>query len=401
MNQFISSPIPPRIVAIIPTYNNATTVGEVVSGTVNYIHDIIVVNDGSTDGTVGVLDGISGKNPRIIVISFEKNQGKGSALAAGLAKALDLGFTNAITLDADGQHYPWDIPAFLEKVALSPEKLYIGDRVIVHGTETDQPLRSRAGAKFGAFWYKFITGISIADTQCGFRAYPVSPVLALKCKGSRYEYEQEALIRAARAGIPVESVPVHLHYGPRGKTVSHFRPVRDFLRIFLVNSKAALIKILMPFLVVDMPGATWKKKVVALFKRELRANSTPKQASFSLTLGVFIGLLPIYFLQVLSIIMLSFIIKINRPLAFLGVSISSAPFLPFIIALTVAIGRIVVPASWHTFVAHLRFAGLLAGGIDWFVGSIILSIVCAGICWALSYPFFLQLDRRRKLSNQD
>jgi glycosyltransferase involved in cell wall biosynthesis len=385
-----------RVAAIIPTYNNSPTVGAVIAETIGYVHDLIVIDDGSTDGTAAVLYELADRNKSLTVITFESNQGKGSALAAGLAKAEDLGFTNAIILDADGQHYPADIPAFLEKVALDPDKLYIGDRIIP-GEGRGQPRLSHAGAKFGAFWYRFITGISISDTQCGFRAYPVSPVHSLKCKGTRYEYEQEVLIKAAWAGIPVETVPVHLHYEPRGKTVSHFRPLRDFLRISKVNSKAALTKIFLPFLVIELPGSTWKQKVLALFKRELSANLAPKRAAASLSLGVFFGLFPIYGFQVITLVALSFLLRLNRPLAFLGNCVSSPPFLPFIIALAVAIGRIVVPQSWHTSVAHMQHASLLAGGIDWFIGSIVLSIGCAVVCWAISYPFFLRMNRPKKL----
>jgi glycosyltransferase involved in cell wall biosynthesis len=391
------SRLPLRIVAVIPTYNNALTVEAVIAGSLAHIPDVIVVNDGSTDGSAVILRELAEKTKSLTVITFTANRGKGCALKAGFAKAAELGFTNAITLDADGQHFPLDIPAFLENVARSPEKLYIGDRVITDAdAKSSQPLRSSAGAKFGAFWYKFITGIPIADTQCGFRAYPVSAVLALTCKGSRFEYEQEVLIKAAWAGIPVQAVPIHLHYEPRGKAVSHFRPVRDFFRIFRVNSKAAMTKIFLPFLILELPGSTWKQKVVALFKRELSANLTPKSAAASLSLGVFIGFFPIYGFQVITLVALSFLLRLNRPLAFLGVCVSSPPFLPFIIAIAVAIGGIMVPASWHAVVAHMRFASLLAGGIDWFFGSIILSIVCAGICWILCYPLFLKLSKRRK-----
>jgi uncharacterized protein (DUF2062 family) len=191
----------------------------------------------------------------------------------------------------------------------------------------------------------------------------------------------------------VKPVPVHLLYLEPSRRVSHFRPVRDFLRIFKVNSKAVLIKILVPFLIVDMPGATWRQKIVALFKYELRAHTTPKRAAFSLTLGVFIGILPIYFFQVASLLLLSFFMKINRPLAFLGVSVSSAPFLPVLIPLAVATGRLVTPASWTAAFSHFHYSHLLKWGVDWFFGSIILAFVFAGICWAISYPFFLRLKK--------
>jgi glycosyltransferase involved in cell wall biosynthesis len=389
-----------RIVAVIPAYNNAATVGRVIAETARYVPHIIAVDDGSTDATAAVLCELATHDDTLTVVTLPENRGKGSALSAGFRKAADLNFTNVITLDADGQHYPSDIPAFLEKAAAFPETLFIGERVF-SGTGSVQPLRSSAGAKFGAFWYRFITGIRIADTQCGFRVYPITPVVSLKCKGTRYEYEQEVLIRAAWAGIPVVAVPVHLHYEPAGTAVSHFRPVRDFLRIAKVNSKAALTRIFLPFLIIELPGSTWKQKVVALFKRELSANLTPKHAAASLSLGVFLALFPIYGFQVITLLAISFLVKLNRPLAFLGISVSSFPFLPFIIACAVGIGRIVVPAPWHAAAVHRRFGTLLAGGIDWFAGSIILSIVCAGACWGLSYPFFVRLQRRRETAERN
>jgi glycosyltransferase involved in cell wall biosynthesis len=382
-----------RICAIIPTYNNAGTIASVISDTNKYLQDIIAVNDGSTDNTKNILQSLITSNSKIIIINFDKNTGKGSALRAGFEKALEFGFTHAISLDADGQHFAEDIPAFLEKIAQDPEALWIGDRIL-RAQETGEPARSAAGRRFGSFWYKFITGIDIRDTQCGFRAYPLASVRPLKCTGERYEFEQEVLVKAAWSGMTVKPVQVHLFYAPKGRAVSHFRPVRDFLRIFKVNSKAVLIKILAPFLIVDMPGATWRQKFVALFKHELQRNTSPRQAAFSLTLGVFVGMLPIPFLQMLLLLVLSFFMRINRPLAFLGVNVSSLPFLPVLIPLAIATGRLVVPASWTAAFSHFHYRYLVKWGVDWFFGSIILAFVFAGICWAVSYPFFLRLKKR-------
>jgi uncharacterized protein (DUF2062 family) len=155
-----------------------------------------------------------------------------------------------------------------------------------------------------------------------------------------------------------------------------------------------MIKIFLPFLIVDMPGATWAQKIGAMFKYELSAHATPKRAAASLSLGVFLGLFPIYGFQVAMLMALAFILKINKPLAFLGVGISSPPFLPFIIALAVATGRLVVPASWDAAVAHGRYGTLISGGIQWFFGSIILAFVFAGVCLAISYPVFVGLKTR-------
>jgi uncharacterized protein (DUF2062 family) len=328
-------------------------------------------------------------------IDFDVNRGKGAALRAGFKMAMDVGFTHAITLDADGQHFPSDIPDVLLRIAAEPRTLWIGNRAL-REDGADQPIRSAAGRKFGSFWYKFITGLEIRDTQCGFRAYPLAALAQLHCNGDRYEFEQEVLVKAAWNGTPVKEVPIHLYYAPRGTAVSHFRPVRDFLRIFKVNSKAVVIKLFAPFLIVDMPGATWRQKMAALFRYELQAHSTPKEAAWSLSLGVFIGLLPIPFFQVLTIVGLTIALRLNKPLAFLGVSISSLPFLPFIIAAAVAIGKLVVPRTWGALFANSRFASIMTGGIDWFFGSIILAFGAAGVCWVVSYALFRGMRRGGK-----
>jgi glycosyltransferase involved in cell wall biosynthesis len=383
-----------RAVVIIPTYNNASTLASVVSETASVLPDVIVINDGSTDNTGGVLAGVAGAHTGIRRIDFDVNRGKGAALRAGFIMAQDLGFTHAITLDADGQHFPSDIPSVVSNIAAEASALWIGNRVLRTGA--DQPMRSAAGRKFGSFWYKFITGLDIRDTQCGFRAYPLAVVAQLHCNGDRYEFEQEVLVKAAWNGTPVKEVPIHLYYAPKGTAVSHFRPVRDFLRIFKVNSKAVMIKLFAPFLIVDMPGATWRQKMTALFRYELQAHSTPKEAAWSLSLGVFIGLLPIPFFQVLTIVGLTIALRLNKPLAFLGVSISSLPFLPFIIAAAVAIGKLVVPRTWGALFANNRFASIMAGGIDWFFGSIILAFGAAGMCWVVSYALFRGMRRGKK-----
>ncbi len=393
MNTAKSDGSPVRIAIIVPTYNNPLTIERVVNESHPHIRDIIIVNDGSTDTTGEIIRGMQSSVKGLVVVDFEINRGKGFALKAGFETASSMGFTHAITIDADGQHYPQDIPLFSEKLKENPDALYIGQRTL-RGNRDNMPLRSSVGAKFGAFWYRFFTGIAIADTQSGFRAYPLSRIAALGCKGGRYEYEQDVLIKAAWQGIPVIGIPVHRHYEPRENRVSHFRPVRDFLRISKVNSKAALIKILLPFLIVDMPGASWKEKILALFKRELHAHSTPKRAASSLSFGIFFGLLPIYGFQVISLMALSFLLKLNRPLAFLGVSISSFPFLPFIIAAAVAIGKIVVPQYMVVAASHSKYGAIINGGIEWFFGSIVLAIGLGAIGWIGGYFVFLQLQKK-------
>ena len=134
------------VCVIIPTYNNAGTIADVVKRTLLHCDDVIVVNDGATDSTKEILTGISG----ITLINSPKNEGKGAALRRGFRKALEQGFTYAITLDADGQHYPEDLPLFLEANIEHPGCLIVGERNL-EGVERSKG--SSFANAFSNFWF--------------------------------------------------------------------------------------------------------------------------------------------------------------------------------------------------------------------------------------------------------
>ncbi len=380
-----------RITAIIPTYNNAATLAEVIERVARFLPDIIVVNDGSTDTTADIL---ANRND-CTVIFFSENRGKGCALLAGFEKAEESGFTHAITIDSDGQHLPEDIPLLIKSIDINPETLWVGNRILPYTEGEKPPVRSIFGRKFGNFWYKFNTGIVLHDTQCGFRAYPLKEIRALPCQGKRYEYEQEALVKAAWNGIPVKEVPIRLYYLPADKVVSHFRPVRDFIRISKVNSKAAITRILLPVTALEVPGATWREKIIALAKHELRANTSPKKAASSVSLGVFMGIFPIHGFQVATLMGLTFLLRLNRPLAILGVCVSSPPFMPFLIVVAVATGRLVLPPDLIMLQGQKTAQILAQGALEFVVGSTILSIVAGIAAYFITFPMFQQLTKKR------
>jgi len=213
---------------------------------------VIVVNDGSTDDTAVILDGIEG----ITVVALPHNKGKGSALKAGFRKALEMGFDDAITLDGDGQHYPEDIPLLLDAWRLHPGALIVGARRM-EGVE-----RSKGSAfanHFSNFWFWVQTGRRLPDTQTGYRLYPLKKLHGLSLLTSRYEAELELLVFASWHGVRLVSVPVNVYYPPKEERVSHFRPGSDFARISLLNTVLCLLAV-----VYGLPLRLWRGMMTCL-----------------------------------------------------------------------------------------------------------------------------------------
>lgn len=225
------------ICVIIPTYNNAGTVADVVSRAQAYCQDVFVVLDGCTDDTLSRLEALPEK-PRCIVL--ERNQGKGCALKEGFRQARAAGFAYAITLDADLQHYPEDIPLFLEASRRNPGALIVGCRSGLKDAVRSKG--SRFANAFSNFWFFLQTFIPLKDTQTGYRLYPLKRIRGPLT--SRYEAELALLVFSAWRGIPLVSQDVRVYYPPMEERVSHFRPIADFARITLLNVFLCLLAII-------------------------------------------------------------------------------------------------------------------------------------------------------------
>ena len=220
------------ICVLIPTYNNATTLPAVLASVLEVTPHVLVVNDGSTDGTASLV-------PPEHLLSYAKNRGKGWALRAGFARARELGFRYALVMDADGQHFASDIPIFLTALASHPGAIIVGARNM---EDASVPGGSSFGRRFSNFWFRLETGIDCPDTQSGFRLYPLEK-LNMRFFTRKYEFEIEVLVRAAWRGIPVVSVPVRVYYPPASERVSHFRPFWDFARISVLNSVLVILSL--------------------------------------------------------------------------------------------------------------------------------------------------------------
>lgn len=184
---------------------------------------VFVVDDGSTDATYARVKDIRG----ITVLRHSSNRGKGAALLTGFAEAAKTSDW-AVTLDADGQHFPEDAPALLAAV---PE----GERAIVAGRRTGMlgehvPRASRFGRLFSNFWVCASGGPAVGDSQCGMRLYPLPETLKLPVRSRRFQYEVEVLVKARWYGLPVLEAPVGVVYAPAGERISHYRGFVDFMR---------------------------------------------------------------------------------------------------------------------------------------------------------------------------
>ncbi len=217
-----------KICVLIPTYNNAGTLASVVGDVLRYTDQIIVVNDGSTDETAKIIESLPVTSVRIL-----KNAGKGYALRKGFAKAVESGYEYAITIDSDGQHFADDLPAFLDALEHNRRAIIIGARNM---EQAGVPGKSSFGNRFSNFWFWVETGYRMSDTQSGYRLYPVGALDGMLFFTRKYEFEIEVLVRAAWKGIAITEVPVKVFYAEKEKRVSHFRPVRDFTRISILNT---------------------------------------------------------------------------------------------------------------------------------------------------------------------
>jgi len=219
------------VFALIPAYDAARTVGEVVRAARRFLPQVLVVDDGSSDGTA-----VEARAAGARVLRFDSNRGKGMALRAGFSQALQAGAAAVVTIDADGQHDASEIPRFVTRWQTHAAGIVIGSRVRSYDGMT--PSR-RFGNRFSQVAISFFSGVTLPDPQSGFRLYDAKVLRAIPLRGARYELESEVIVKAARTGFALDSVDIGT---PRadGTASSHFRPWRDTTRICVAVVRSRL-----------------------------------------------------------------------------------------------------------------------------------------------------------------
>ena len=377
-------------VVIIPVYNNEKTILCVIESVREYCHDIIVVNDGSVDSTSEIL----GNVPDILLLSYPKNRGKGYALRRGLLKAKELNYKNAITIDADGQHYAHDIPLFLAAAAEHPGTILVGARDL---SAENMPGKNSFANRFSNFWFRLQTGIKLTDTQSGYRLYPLDRLGQLRGGyTAKYEFELEILVFAAWRGVKIENITVDVYYPPIGERVSHFRPLKDFFRISVLNTILTLIALLWHIPLRFFRMMTWAN-IKAFFKREFMDREQPtSRIVFSVMLGIFMGIFPVWGYQMLLGVSLAHLLKLSKPITLVASNISIPPMIPFILFGSYATGCIVTDTPITLIISEISIDSVKDVFMQYLVGSVIFAAVCSLVAGALTATL-LAIFRRKQV----
>ena len=211
-----------RFAIVIPALNAEPSVGAVVRGCLEQLPDVVVVNDGSTDGTAAAA-----ANAGAIVLQHAVRRGKGGAMKTGFAWALERGFDGVIGVDADGQHLPSEIPKLLRCREESGADLVIGGRSHLFAQMLP---RRRMANRFSTWAIAKFSRTPITDSQCGFRLYSSRLLRGVRLRAEGFDMDSEVVVRAGLGGFKIAMTPIDMGFVD-GISTSHYRAVTDTLRI--------------------------------------------------------------------------------------------------------------------------------------------------------------------------
>jgi glycosyltransferase involved in cell wall biosynthesis len=248
----------PSHLVILPSYNTGPRLAGVVAGVLAHWQPVLLVVDGSTDGSERPLVELARSEPGLAVLELPRNSGKGAAVLAGLAAARNRGFSHALVMDADGQHETAGISAFMECSRRHPAAMILGRPIF----GPDVPLERLYGRKLSVGIARIETlGAAIADPLYGFRVYPVRQlldVLGPRRGGRRYDFDTEAAVRLFWEGVEPINLPSPVRYFTASQGgVSHFHYLRDNITLVLMHARLILELLLFRWPAVLRHRRTW------------------------------------------------------------------------------------------------------------------------------------------------
>ena len=386
-----------QIAVVIPVYNQPGRLREVVCRCLEVCPRVLVVDDGSDREVASSLSDLP-----VEVVRHAVNQGKGAAIRTAARHLREQGATHMITLDADGQHYPEDLPRLIEAIHEHPEDLIVGVRDFA---DADVPGSSRFGRAFGNFWVRLETGTRVRDIQSGFRVYPIYLLERLSCRSQGYAFEVEAVVLALWGGAKVHEVDVRVHYPPAEQRTSHFHKLRDNARLVLLNARLTA-RALAPWPHRQIVGPEAEAAITVWhplrsIRTLLTERATPRELAFAVALGIFLGAVPLIATHTLAILVAAALLRLNRVAAVAASQLCMPPVVP---ALCIEMGHFIRYGRFLTLqsVHSLRDASFLELGyigleglLDWLVGSLVVGTVLAVVLGFLTYATARVLQRVR------
>jgi uncharacterized protein (DUF2062 family) len=397
---------PFRPALILPTYNNATTLADVVSGCLRLGLPTYVIDDGCTDDSQRILATFSA--PNLKTLKHEKNQGKAAAIRTGFDAALKDGCTHGATVDTDGQLDPAQIPDLLAAAAKNPAALILG----VRDFDIDgYPAQSRFGRRLSNVLIFIESGANVHDSQCGFRVYPLDLAKTVTVRSGRYGYETEIITRAAWARCPIVEVPVSCRYFIKAeKRISHYQPWPDTLRAIALHGRL-ILRSLAPWPHKRWPRGSrdpvpwwrrflhWVNPSELWHQARLERKATPLGAA--LGVGVFIGNLPTPFLHPFLCLYAARKLRLHPLGVLAGSLVALPPWGLLLVALNVVLGEWLLSGRWLSIdrIKEKFEAGLIhALGHyfrQWAAGGIVMGLGMGLVVFGLVFALVHLLPRKK------
>jgi len=365
--------IDPNVIIVTTVYNQAGSLPDIINRALAVHHQVLVVDDGSSDGSADELADLSAR-----VIRHEQHLGKGAAIRTAAGAARGMGMTHIVTMDADGRHDPTDFNAFRKAIGECTDAVIIGRR---HFQAHSIPGRLKRQRRWSNFWFRLQTGIRLADACCSFRAYPLNMLEHLKLRTRKSTFELEVLVKAAWAGVAIKEVDITARFTPAAVEKSFLRAAGQKLWRLLLNVHLTMRSITpLPHrkIVRDRERPGEKISVIhplRSIKTLLTENITPGQLAMAGALGVFLGTLPLIAVHTIAILFAAGYFRMNKVAALAASQLCMPPIVP---ALCIEIGYFLRHGRFLTEIS-LETLGYqaLERLYEWLLGSLVLAPILA------------------------